>query len=218
MTETMKTNKDVAKAGLDDWRMLAQAIHARFETGDFATGLTFVQAIGALAEAADHHPDLSLTYSRVEVSLFSHDVGHVTQRDLDLARQISAAAHQSGLVADPDSLAQVEVALDTPRGTEIQPFWRAALGYEALEDQPHELGDPFGRGPNIWLQESGDELGRQRWHYDVYVPGDQVQRRIDEIVAAGGTLVGEHPDHSFWVLQDADGNKMCVCTAAGRGE
>lgn len=218
MTETMKLYGDVGAAGLDDWRMLAQGIHARFTTGDFATGLSLVNAIGEAAEAANHHPDITLTYPRVDVMLTSHDVGHVTQRDLDLAAQISEAARGLGVGSDPDSLTQIEAALDTPAPGTIQPFWRAALGYEPLDDAPDELRDTFGRNINVWFQDSGSEPDRQRWHYDVFVPGDQVQPRIDAAVAAGGTLVGEHPEHSFWVLADPDGNKVCICTAAGRGE
>ncbi len=202
MSKTMMTYADVANAGLDDWRMLAQGIHARFTTGDFATGLALVAAIGEAAEAVDHHPDVTLTYARVDVMLISHDVGHVTRRDLDLAADVSAAAQNLGIGSDPDSLAQVEAALDTPGADAIQPFWRAALGDDV----------------DMWFQDSGSEPDRQRWHYDVWVSGDQVQHRIDAVVAAGGTLVAEHPEHSFWVLADADGNKMCVCTAERRGE
>jgi 4a-hydroxytetrahydrobiopterin dehydratase len=218
MTQTMKLYRDVTQAGLDDWRMLAQGIHARFTTGNFATGLSLVAAIGEAAEAANHHPDITLTYPRVDVMLVSHDVGYVTQRDLDLAARISEAARRLDIDADPDSLAQIEAALDTPDSAAIRPFWRAAFGYEPLDDQPDELRDPFGRNINMWFQDSGDEPDRQRWHYDVFVPGDQVQARIDAVVAAGGTLVAEHPEDQFWVLADTDGNKMCVCTAAGRGE
>lgn len=218
MTEAMKLYRDVAAAGLDDWRMLAQGIHARFTTGDFASGLALVAAIGEAAEAANHHPDVTLTYPRVDVMLTSHDVGHVTQRDFDLAASISEAARALGVGADPDSLAQIETALDTPAPAAVQPFWRAAFGYDALDDEPDELRDPFGRNINMWFQNSGSEPDRQRWHYDVFIPGDQVQSRIDAVLAAGGTLVAAYPEHSYWVLADADGNKMCVCTAAGRGE
>ncbi len=218
MTDSMKLYRDVTEAGLDDWRMLAQGIHARFTTGSFAAGLSLVAAIGGLAEAVNHHPDVTLTYPRVDVKLTSHDVGHLTQRDLDLAAQISEAARGLGVGSDPDSLSQIEAALDTPGPAAIQPFWRAAFGYEPLDDAPDELRDPFGHNINMWFQDSGSETDRQRWHYDVFLPGDQVRARIDAVVAAGGTLVGEHPEHQFWVLADADGNKMCVCTSEGRGE
>ncbi|UUZ59964.1 4a-hydroxytetrahydrobiopterin dehydratase [Nocardioides sp. B-3] len=86
MTDSMKLYRDVTEAGLDDWRMLARGIHARFTTGSFAKGLSLVAAIGEVAESANHHPDVTLTYPRVDVKLMSHDVGHVTQRDLDSGR------------------------------------------------------------------------------------------------------------------------------------
>ncbi len=218
MTEAMKFYDDVARAGLDDWRMLAQGIHARFTTGDFATGLRLVHAIGEVAEVANHHPDVTLTYPRVDVALISHDVGYVTQRDLDLAARISEVARRLDVDTDPDTLAQVEAALDTPLPAAIAPFWQAALGYAAPVGDPDELHDPFGRNVNVLFQDSGVEPERQRWHYDVFVPGDQVQFRIEAVIAAGGALVAEHPENSYWVLEDADGNKMCVCTAQGRGE
>ena len=48
-----------------DWRKLAQALHARFLTRDFVAGLTFLNAVTEVAERADHHPDVSLTYAFV---------------------------------------------------------------------------------------------------------------------------------------------------------
>lgn len=62
-------------AGLTDWRLVLGRLTARFRTGDFATGLALVDRIGAAAEEANHHPDLSLTYPEVIVTLSSHDVG-----------------------------------------------------------------------------------------------------------------------------------------------
>nr|NLD39717.1 4a-hydroxytetrahydrobiopterin dehydratase [Actinomycetales bacterium] len=55
MSETL-TAQEIMGAGLADWRRLARRIHARFETGDYATGAAFVSAIGEAAETVDHHP------------------------------------------------------------------------------------------------------------------------------------------------------------------
>lgn len=87
------TPEQVAAAGLEGWQQLDDTLRARFATGDFATGLELVNRIGAAAEARQHHPDLTLSYPAVEVSLSSHDVGGLTDRDLELAREISAIAH-----------------------------------------------------------------------------------------------------------------------------
>lgn len=90
----------LGSAGLDDWHPDADAIRARFLTRDFATGLALTQRIGEAAEAANHHPDLTLTYPHLDVLLTSHDTGTVTDRDLRLAETISALAQEAGVEAD----------------------------------------------------------------------------------------------------------------------
>jgi 4a-hydroxytetrahydrobiopterin dehydratase len=212
-TSDRVTYADVAAAGLYDWRMLASGIHARFATASFAAGVRLVDAIGAAADEADHHPDVTVTYPRVDVSLVSHDVGRVTDRDLSLARRISELAAEQGVPSDPTTLQQLELGLDSPDRSAVQPFWRELL---AFRDGTGDITDPHGRLPAVWFQESGSEEPRQRWHLDVWVPGDQVRARIDAVVAGGGRLVAEYPEHSFWVLEDAQGNRSCVCTAEGR--
>ncbi|SFS15084.1 pterin-4-alpha-carbinolamine dehydratase [Agrococcus baldri] len=90
---------DIAAAGLDDWRHADGALHARYASGDFAAGLELVNRIGESAEAADHHPDITLTYPAVEVTLSSHDAGGVTARDIRMARAISEHASALGIAA-----------------------------------------------------------------------------------------------------------------------
>jgi 4a-hydroxytetrahydrobiopterin dehydratase len=203
---------------LDDWRVMFSALHARFRTGDFATGLSLVTAIGAAAEAADHHPDVDLTYPLVTVRLRSHDVGGITRRDVRLAREISAAAGRVGATADPAGLSVTELALDTHDRAEIMPFWAAVLGYESTDDD-RELVDPDGSRPTLWFQESdrrAPEGVEQRFHLDVRVPPEVAERRIADAVAAGGRLVSDGRAPSYWVLADAQGNQACITTWLGR--
>lgn len=87
--------------GLGDWQGLPDCIGARFLTGDFATGLDLVARIGERAEEAGHHPDVTLTFPHVDIRLTSHDTGAVTERDLNLAGQISQLAASAGVEADP---------------------------------------------------------------------------------------------------------------------
>lgn len=90
--------------GVEDWRVLEQYACTLFRTGSFATGLQLVNRIGELAEAANHHPDIELRYPTVMVRLTSHDVDSLSQRDVDLARQISEVAHGLGVEADPTAI------------------------------------------------------------------------------------------------------------------
>jgi 4a-hydroxytetrahydrobiopterin dehydratase len=52
--------------------------------------MAFVNRVAALAEAADHHPDIDIRYSRVTLVLSSHDAGGLTARDFALAERIGA--------------------------------------------------------------------------------------------------------------------------------
>ena len=79
-----------------DWRVIRDAASTHFRTGSFAKGLALVDAIGELAEAANHHPDIDLRYGGVTVRLKTHSEGGLTERDVALARQISDAARERG--------------------------------------------------------------------------------------------------------------------------
>ena len=81
----------LAATGID-WRREASEL-VKVRTGkDFADSLGFVNAVGALAEAADHHPDVFIHWNVVTLRLSTHSAGGITQADLTLARQIDAMA------------------------------------------------------------------------------------------------------------------------------
>lgn len=209
--------RQILDAGLDDWRKLAQALYARFLTGDFATGLRFVTAVAEAAEAANHHPDLTLTYSLVDISLISHDVGEVTQRDLALARRISEIALEQGIAAEPSAVTQLELALDTAGLAAVGPFWAAVLTGTPDSLKGDDVVDPGGRVPLLWFQHSeAHEVPRQRFHIDLWVPHDVATERIAAAVAAGGRVVDDSKAPSFVVLADPDDNKVCICTFLDR--
>lgn len=211
----------VREADLGDWRQILGRIKARFRTGDFATGLALVNRIGEAAEAADHHPDVVLTYGEVIVTLSSHDVRGITSRDLDLARQISRAAADLGVGADVSGLTQLELGLDTALGDRLAPFYAALLGGEVVEGEPV---DASGQVPTVWWQEpDGDETWalpdqpfEQRWHFDVWVAHDEGERRLQAVLDEGGRLVSDRAAPAYWVVEDADGNRSCICTPSGR--
>ena len=218
MTDTTTLSfAEVEAAGLGDWRQLFSALHTRFRTGDFATGLALVNAVASLAEAANHHPDLDLRYPHLNVVLMSHDVFGVTPRDVDLARAISAAAADLGVAADPAAVSVVEIALDTPDYETVKPFWRAVLGLDDSPAHDQELLDLSGSLPTLWFQptQPHDEP-RQRFHLDVRVPPEVAEARIAAALDAGGVLVSDERAPRFTVLADAHGNKACVTTGRAR--
>ncbi len=70
------------------WQRQHNALVKEFKFKDFKQALEFVNKVGELAEAANHHPDIELSWGRVKIRLSSHDVGTVTERDQQMAGQI----------------------------------------------------------------------------------------------------------------------------------
>lgn len=86
-------------ASLKGWSVNGKTLEKKFsfpyqkgEMSPFMKGLLFVERVAALAEAADHHPDITLTYPAVTVQLTTHDSGGLTEKDFKLAAQIDAIA------------------------------------------------------------------------------------------------------------------------------
>lgn len=75
-------------AELPAWRMADGAIRRTIRTGGWKATLMAVNAIGHLAEAAWHHPDLAISYDRIHIALSTHSAGGVTGKDFALARKI----------------------------------------------------------------------------------------------------------------------------------
>ncbi len=74
------------------WEREGSAIAKTFDRGDFAGSIEFAQQLAAPAEAMNHHPDLSISWSQVRVSLSTHSAGGLTARDFELARRIDQIA------------------------------------------------------------------------------------------------------------------------------
>ncbi len=102
MTQRITPRQFHAAVGVEDWRVLFEGACAHFRTGSFAAGVALVDAIGRLADAANHHPDVDLRYAGVTVRLTTHHVGGLSERDVTLARQISAAARELEVARRPD--------------------------------------------------------------------------------------------------------------------
>ncbi|ATI40585.1 4a-hydroxytetrahydrobiopterin dehydratase [Pacificitalea manganoxidans] len=92
MSKTLSdTDLTTALADLTGWAQDGRAIHRSFKFADFPAAWGFMTRVALMAEKADHHPDWSNSYNRVEVALTSHDAGGVTERDIALAKKINAA-------------------------------------------------------------------------------------------------------------------------------
>jgi len=79
-------------AKLPGWTRDGEAIAHDFQFVDFVAALGFIAQVGALAERANHHPEITNVYNRVRIVLSTHDAGGITDLDIRLAEAISARA------------------------------------------------------------------------------------------------------------------------------
>jgi 4a-hydroxytetrahydrobiopterin dehydratase len=178
---------------------------------------------------AEGHLRLDVRADRVLLSLQTAAAAWVTERDIELARNISTVVEETrldtvsgvGLDSGGERAVQViEIGIDALDAAAIRPFWRAVLGYV---DEPGRFGpwdglvDPLGQGPAVWFQRmDAPRPQRNRIHFDVSVPHDEAASRIGAALAAGGTMINDTRAPAFWVLADAEGNEACVTTWQGR--
>src|SRR5215212_1833439 len=78
----------LAEHGLACWQLEDGWLRRKFTTDGWPTTLMLVNAVGYLAEAAYHHPDLNVTWGKVWVKLKTHSAGGITDKDFALARKI----------------------------------------------------------------------------------------------------------------------------------
>jgi len=218
------------------------ALGWRLVLGDFRTevltgSLPLAADVAARAAALPHaegHLRMDVREDRVLLTLQTAAADWVTPRDVELAQKITALAEEFRLTTRPAwdgtdetgtgragrPVQVLEIAVDVLDAAKVRPFWLAVLGYV---DQPGQSGplagliDPLGQGPAFWFQQMDKPRPeRNRIHFDVSVPHDQAQQRIQDTIAAGGTLLSDAEAPAFWILADPEGNEVCICTWQGR--
>lgn len=206
--------------GVGDWRYLLGALVARFDVASPGEGAALAAAITRVGDRLHHHPHIDLRPDHLVVRTRTEAVDGITQQDIDLARAVSEAADGSGAQARTRPLACLELAIDTVDAAAIRPFWTAVLGLSA--DERGDLWDPDGHLPALWFQEMDPpRTGRNRIHLDLTLPHDVAEQRLAAALAAGGRVVAQDRAPAWWVLADADGNEVCLCTwqaRSGSGE
>lgn len=70
------------------WQLTDRAIRKQYTFDTFLDGIRFVDRVATVAEAADHHPDIDIRYTRVTMTLSTHSAGGLTDKDFALADQI----------------------------------------------------------------------------------------------------------------------------------
>lgn len=202
--------------GTEDWRAVS-GVSTFYPTASFRRGAELASRISDLAEVGNRRLDVDLRYEGVVVSL-SHHCSFLIGRDVEVARQVSAAARDLGLHADPSRLQHLGFMLHPRVNAAVMPFWQAVLGYQPMG--PEDVVDPLRRLTyfQFWEEDEAPEAApdRMRFHVDIIVPHDDAEARVKAALAAGGRLVKEYP--FWWTLADAEGNIVDVAHGKGREE
>jgi 4a-hydroxytetrahydrobiopterin dehydratase len=225
-------SRTAASAAVQDigWRYLLGTLAVAVPVTSLAqAGEVAAAAVAACGADADGHLRIDLRPDRVELTVGTAALGEVTGRDTRLAHDVAGAVEALGLrAAEPTSehtprpVQQLEMAIDAMDIPAIRPFWKAVLAYVDEPGSTSPSGaivDPAGQSPPLWFQQmDAPRPQRNRVHFDITVAHDEAEARVHAAVAAGGKLVDDSFARSFWVLADAEGNEVCVCTWTDRDE
>jgi 4a-hydroxytetrahydrobiopterin dehydratase len=224
-----RTEASHAVSGLG-WRLVLGDLRTEVLTGSLPLAADVAARAAALPHAQGHLR-IDIREDRVLMTLQTAAVDGVTPRDVELAHQISALTEEFRLTTTPGTgeagsgqagrpVQVLEIAIDVLDAAKVRPFWQAVLGYV---DQPGQTGpmggliDPQGQGPAFWFQQMDEPRPqRNRIHFDISVPHDEAHQRIQDTIAAGGTLLSDAEAPAFWILADPEGNEACICTWQGR--
>ena len=220
-------SRTAASRAVEDigWRLVLGALQASVPVSGLAEASRLAAAAAAAAGPdADQHLRMDLRPDQLVLIVQTRAIGEVTADDVEVARSVTTAL--AGLGAQPRGatgeqaarpVQAVELAVDALDIPAVRPFWKAVLGYvddpRELDDPTGGLVDPAGSLPSVWFQQmDAPRVQRNRLHVDVAVAHDEAEARVRAALAAGGRLVDDSAARAFWVLADAEGNEVCVCT------
>jgi 4a-hydroxytetrahydrobiopterin dehydratase len=196
--------------GVGDWRVTGAGPQAVFRASSLADAARLVPAIVAAAEQVGLAPDIDVRSEGIVVRIASGSDGIPAAAGV-LAAAISGSASGLGLTTDPSLAQSVGIYVAQHSQVDARPFFLAALGYEELGDT--DAIDPLRTGPQLAFNPiTGDVPARGRTHFDVFVPADQAQARVDAALAAGGRLVDDSHAPAWWSLASPDNHGVDIAS------
>lgn len=76
------------------WKLVSDKLERRFEFPDFKLAMAFVNRMAEVANAEDHHPDFAVHYNKVDVTIWTHSVGGLSENDFILAAKLNEKTSQ----------------------------------------------------------------------------------------------------------------------------
>jgi hypothetical protein len=197
--------------GVGDWRVTGTGPQAVFTASSLAGAAALVAPVVAAAERHGILPDVDVRPEGVVVRIADREGGGIPAAAPGFAAAVSEAAAGLGLPADPSLVQSVGDSVAQHSEADVRPFFAAALGYVDLGET--DAADPLRCGPQLAFNPiSGDVAGRGRTHFDVFVPADRAQARVDAALAAGGRLVDDAHAPMWWSLASPDNHGVDIAS------
>jgi 4a-hydroxytetrahydrobiopterin dehydratase len=198
----------LAAEGVDDWVVLHGGATAVFVVPSLAAATRLALEIAQVPRFEESGALMTVSRDQLAVRL-TRGVWRLEPSHVELARAVSEVARAHEAVGDRSRVQEVQLAIAArPEELDVG-FWRAVLGYTALDDDNGV--DPLGHGSTVWLQDLDPTKPlRHAMHVDVSVPREHAETRLTAAVTAGGRVVQEFDAPRAWVLADRAGNKVCV--------
>ncbi|GAA2982756.1 4a-hydroxytetrahydrobiopterin dehydratase [Microbacterium terrae] len=200
-----------AASGVTDWRVTATGPQAVFLADSLAEAAALVAPIVAAAERHGILPDVDLRPEAIVVRVPYRDPEGIPAAAPEFAASVSRTAAELRLAADPARAQAIGIYVAQHSGADVRPFFTAALGYDDFGDS--DAIDPLRCGPQLAFNPiTGDAPARGRTHFDVFVPADQAQARVDAALAAGGRLVDDTHAPAWWSLASPDNHGVDIAS------
>lgn len=195
--------------GVSDWRVTGTGPQAVFTATSLAQAAGLVTPVVAAAERFGVLPDVDVRPEGVVVRIPDRSFDGIPAAATGFAAAVSEAAAELQLAADPSRAQSVGVYVAQHSQADVRPFFLAALGYDPLGDT--DAVDPLRSGPQLAFNPiAGDSPARGRTHFDVFVPADQAQARVEAALAAGGRLADDSHAPYWWSLASPDNHGVDV--------
>ncbi len=196
--------------GVSDWRVTGTGPQAVFTATSLSHAADLIAPAVAAAELSGILPDIDVRPEGVVVRI-PYGTEGIPAAAAEFAAAVSRAAAELRLTADPSRAQSIGIYVAQHSEVDVRPFFTAALGYEAFGDT--DAVDPLRSGPQLAFNPiTGDSPARGRTHFDVFVPADQAQSRVDAALAAGGRLADDSHAPAWWSLASPDNHGVDIAS------
>lgn len=197
--------------GVSDWRVTGTGPQAVFSATSLARAADLIPPTVAAAAQFGIEPDIDLRPEGVVVRIPYRDPEGIPTAGRQFAAAVSTAAAGLGLTADPSRAQSIGIYVAQHSQVDTRPFFMAALGYDALGET--DAVDPMRCGPQLAFNPiAGDSPARGRTHFDVFVPADQAQARVDAALASGGRLADDSHAPAWWSLASPENHGVDIAS------